>query len=753
LIGWGAWREAGYLVQQERFAELEPCLLAGLDGLPTVSPWRPWLLYERAELARQRGEWSEADALLHAARAALSSDPDLAFAHDGARIYIDGATAQLLIELGLTDQARRWLELEEPAALASEDTAIKLASHLHACNFALAVDDFDGLCARVDRVLTDDVSWDQHAAARAQFRLRLGVGRAEQSRRTPALLGVAREALEAALADPAIARSDRVRAELFLAELDLRAQQTEAARERIARADALSAATGAASADDLDGAILRAVLGARLAVQTSAPRAALDAEWTRVHDVVERVLAAQARAPRRDGGLGILRMTRRRALWVELVRLELARSPQAAPTEAFEALLRAQALATLCRRYDELATPAAPRATGLASLAAALPDGWGCLQYLTGPGRGYVFLLDASGLRVVELAAAHALQALQRSTSAAAARREEPSADELRALGALLLPAEAASWVAAHERVMVCGLDALGPLPFELLPGTSGRPLGCERVLAHAPSLELARRLLDAPRVAPRAGALVCLASEPGAAARAERAELVELRGAGEYARAACERLGAGDALYGARASIVALEAALAAQPHALFLWGHGVRDGTRERQLGIAMSSDAAAATLWSEQLEALRLPPLCVLASCGAARGPERPGDEGVAHLGGAALLGGARSVLLPAATIGYEPTQLVLAAFERELGAGLPAHAALLAARRAAADAGVPGHAWAALQLLGFGREELPAGATRTAGAGGASRRSGVWIAVLGACVALAVALLAARRGARR
>lgn len=748
LIGWSAWRDAGRLRDQQRYEESEQRLREGLEGLAQVSAWRPWLLVESAEYARQRADWTRADELLRAARAALSDDPSLAFSHDTARIYVDGATAQLLIELGLTDQARPWLEREEPAAFASGDTAAFIASHIHACNFALATDDFAGLCERVERVLATPLPWDELGPVRAQFRLRLGAGLAEQSRRDPTLLAQARDALEAMLADPLAQRADRARAEQFLAELDLRAGHTDEARARLARVDELDPA-----AEDLDAAILRAVLEARLAVQSHAPSAALDAAWARVHGVVERVLAAQLRAPRRDGGLGILRMTRRRALWVELVRLELARAPGAAPRQSLEALLRAQALATLCRRFDELGAPSAPRASGIDALASALPEGWGCVQYLPGPERGYAFLLDARELRVVPLEAAHRIQALQRVVSGAFARREEPAAEELRALAELLLPPEAAAWVGAHERVMLCGLDALGPLPFELLPGSSGRALGQERVIAHAPSLELARRLLDAPTITARAGSVVCLASEPGAAARAKRPELVALPGAAEYGRAALARLGRGELLDGERASAARLELALASRPQALFLWGHGVRDGSRERQLGIALAGDATLAnTLWCEALELLHLPPLVVLASCGAARGPERPGDEGVAHLGGAAWLAGARSVVLPPANIGYERTQVLLAAFERALGGGAVAHDALLTARREAAGAGEPGHAWAALQLCGWGREQLPGAGTPVEQPTGTRVGRGTWVAILAAAVALGAVLLSARRGVR-
>jgi hypothetical protein len=763
---WVHWREACALRRSGAFARCRTLLDQALVEFGASESGRPWLQIERAELLRALGDWSAALSDLDAARAALSAEPCLVFEPEHARAMLHGAYGQLYIELGLPDRARGWLALEERAAKQSGDTNAWLAAQLHAANLELLTDDFAGLAERVERTLASGLPEAALRGVRGQLLLRLGLARSEESRLWPEVLPRAREAFEQALALPQLASDERERAELFLAELELREGRLAPARariERVARASSAAQAGARDGAQDgvqdgpharttalLDDTLLGAILRARLALQSGATVAELAAVEADLCATTRRCLAAWEAAPRRDGGLGLLRTTRRRALWIELVRVELALHEAAGPRRALDWLAAAQQQATLLQRLESsradgdssVASEAAPAVVASAAAefgeapeaplvgCAAPPEfdtrwiaeGCGALQFLPGPERSYVFLVDATSVDIVELPARVALERLRRAVADPLLRGAEPDSASVGALAAALFPARVAAFVAGHSSVLCSGLEALGYVPVELLPGPSGAPLGLERPLYHAPSLALARTLGARAALGAQAhdrfaaagvDVLVCIASDPGDAARARFPELALLPAAERHADEVRARFAPARVavLVGAAATRQRLEIELAQHPRALFVWAHGVRDGTRELQLGVALApQDGAPAYWWSHELEQQPLPPLVVFATCGAARGPDRPGDEGIAHLGGAALSAGARCVLLPVASIGYRATQVVLAEFEQQLTRGLAPLEALHAARRAASAQGLAGHEWAALQLYGSAGEPL-------------------------------------------
>ena len=133
----------------------------------------------------------------------------------------------------------------------------------------------------------------------------------------------------------------------------------------------------------------------------------------------------------------------------------------------------------------------------------------------------------------------------------------------------------------------------------------------------------------------------------------------------------------------GGRAATEALR--LGSQADLLAILGHGRYDLLRARPASVELADGF----LGCEELERLDLPPVLCLLSCGAARGPRVVGDAGTAHLGGAALVGGAEAVLLADTDVEVEPTLALFEAFLGGLRAGEAPDEALRQARLAIAE----------------------------------------------------------------
>jgi CHAT domain-containing protein len=148
----------------------------------------------------------------------------------------------------------------------------------------------------------------------------------------------------------------------------------------------------------------------------------------------------------------------------------------------------------------------------------------------------------------------------------------------------------------------------------------------------------------------------------------------------------------------------------------------HGLADPLRERPAGLCLApTKVHDGRLWCEQVDglredgspasALRVPRLVVLASCGAARGPMRYGEDGLNHLGGAFLCAGASCVVLSRQDVDSDYAQLFGERFHARLRLGdSPAESA-----RAAREDLLKEHraqAWQIgwMQVLGDGQKAL-------------------------------------------
>jgi hypothetical protein len=159
-----------------------------------------------------------------------------------------------------------------------------------------------------------------------------------------------------------------------------------------------------------------------------------------------------------------------------------------------------------------------------------------------------------------------------------------------------------------------------------------------------------------------------------------------------------------------------------------LVLFAHGatrrvdrtVEDGTEdsenliERPATLVLSpSDGHDGLLGPDEVEQIAWPGLVVLSACGAAVGPARYGDDGIQHLGGVFIRGGAKVVLLTRADLEVASTAALTAAFlENLVQRSLAPARALQEARRSVAATANWEHPFyhSMLQVVGDGHHPV-------------------------------------------
>jgi hypothetical protein len=267
----------------------------------------------------------------------------------------------------------------------------------------------------------------------------------------------------------------------------------------------------------------------------------------------------------------------------------------------------------------------------------------------------------------------------------------------------MLLPDDVRALLETWTDLTIVGAEFLGFLPFESLPFRGSR-LGLELAVSYLPSLPVGVALAARPLPAAFERDLLLLgAARPAPAVLARWPDLVPLPftdadlaalaapyrsvvPGGRDASGRVEVLGDGRATPSRLASLTPDSSRI------LHVVAHGVYASDRERPAGLALAPAPGGGDglVFGEAVEAASAPPLVVLSSCGAARGPGRLGDDGVSHLGGAFLRAGARAVVLSRADVDLDSSLALGAAFHEAVAQGAsPARALLFARRRVAED----------------------------------------------------------------
>ena len=190
----------------------------------------------------------------------------------------------------------------------------------------------------------------------------------------------------------------------------------------------------------------------------------------------------------------------------------------------------------------------------------------------------------------------------------------------------------------------------------------------------------------------------------------------------------------------------------------------HGVFDRGRERPSGLVLSPDAgdaqASGLFWCAGAEALpACSPLVVLTACGSAAGPERVGDAGASHFGGAFLRRGACAVVLSHDDLAHEATVALMETFHVELAGGASPAEALRAARAELATSSRWRdpfyrdliHATGLAHVAPFAGARGPADRASGERRGESARRT-PWLILAAAASALVAALFVRHRGRR-
>jgi hypothetical protein len=378
----------------------------------------------------------------------------------------------------------------------------------------------------------------------------------------------------------------------------------------------------------------------------SADRERIRAELERLESLVGAFLDEWAALAALSPSSAVLQFASRERVLESLVRGCIAVDGQATGARrALEWIYRAQCIGGVARGLG-LERASADLARDLAELAG--PRRVLCVL-LSGRERSHLFVIDATSIRVCELADGWSLRQLASKLANEATRavraggsRDAFDAAEA-ALESVLAPAELAQ-LTRYDECTVVGDESVGHLPLALVRSADGGRLGEHLALAHAPSIpvaaELARRARSRGKSAAEQFNALLLGAPPAPAdVTVDPARLERWR----------ERLGATSRLaVGAQA----LPRELDAHGRGFELVqviAHGDYDVQRETRAGFVLWDEAGEPSrVTSETVERAAAARLTALAVCRASQRPVMRGDDGRTGLAASFVLAGSDCVL---------------------------------------------------------------------------------------------------------
>ncbi len=672
------------------------------------SVWLPAMYLDLAQIELYAGQYQEADQWLDEAESVL--DPELSD-HRLRECTLWGLRGQVLLLLGLPDQAMPWFRKEQERASASGVLALDFASQLHMADVRMAQDQWQQAERELLAVLETPGLADG-STIQGQLLVRLGRAQTELEHREPGREPRAAATLRRVLSIGSLPLPSRLSATLVLADSMIRSGNLSGAPSLLANAQQLFDNFQANNGKPADEAGRLASLKSRLlrrggegdAIEIHAQ---LETAW---HDLLED----WATSPERDGGIGYLHFgAKRQTVLQELVRLTLeVRGTDQGTRESLEHLMQGQARGTLARQLEAVSGTLDQIRDQL------LPERGGLLIYVGAPDGSVGFAIDRQSVLTFDMPGLgemeEARQEMLRLVTVPPSRFEGDDLDRFledrqRAVdrvAAWLVPSSIHHRVDLWESVQIDGLDMLGYVPFEWLDGPGGVSLA-SKATSYLPSLTVGLRLRELD--ASNASSTDSLAEfgEPEASKPSSESPEFWLLTSPTYHPSTSERwpsvrgleLGDDDwqpwiECYGESRTAVfsgqaadpsCLEDPRLAEGKVLQLLTHGVYDSSRERPAGLAFAkSDDSPGVVWCRDVESWSVPPVVLLTACGAARGPLRRGDDGVTHLGGAFLRAGARTVLLARADLEQHATAQLMGEFHRAFRDGASPAEALRQAR---------------------------------------------------------------------
>jgi CHAT domain-containing protein len=648
-------------------AEAIDVLEAGLLSFAGEHELRPRLLCLAASLRVQQGKYAASWRLVQEAELAFerlapsANEPLLA----ATERMLAGARCQLELACGLVDEAWHSLDRERAAAGRMADDPAARQGFLLDLSAVGFLQEVPGALASILEELDAALAQPEGFPGGEEFQATMRARRAILQLRLEQVGGEgdhARSLLEAVLEDERVDALHRTVARLLVVDIHAGAGRVARARELLADL------VGERDLPDLPQEIRTGIVArrARLSLLPGAQPQEIRLRGDEARAALDAYLGSFADAPLRAGGLGFLVGSNRQLLLGVLIDLELAQHGGAAGAERGLAhVARLQSVGSLARSLGAGTGDAEP--VDLARARALLPLDAGILLLVrSGPG-AHVFCFDRDSILCRFMPLGYEFDVHLRELRAELARSPARDSDAQRAASARrieehaawivhqLLPPEARAELGTWKGIYVIGEDVLAGIPLECLPlGTT--PIGDTHAVASLPSLQvgmlLANRQVSPPS---KERFLTVAATEPAAPGLTPiPVSAQELRQLGVDSE---DLLGAAATWPGLRASLTR------SRPAGLHILAHGLRALEREIPVGLALAGGGGhAGSVWVEDILAasdVHLPPLVILSACGAARGPRRLGDDGLAQLAGACFARDARVVVHAANDIDLVPT----------------------------------------------------------------------------------------------
>lgn len=755
----GLWKATGHDDLAEQFLQEK------LRQMSAGDPLRPTMTVSRAEVLYSQGRWLEVlDVLEHAEHAfKLQGDADQFSARvDGVLFRLHVVRAQTLqYGLRLYDPASDSLD----AAVAEAEDLFEKSKNPALRNWeeqmrsysgraATLRNDFRLMCSRYQEVVTDveaRLPGDVDARLRAHLLVQLARAQLRLVEGRSAELDPALESLRQALSLGQLSLREAFRAELVQAEaLWLQGSGEEAAatlgkvRERLERVGRREARQSWMKLAVLEAAFLREREDA-----SEPERRAVLAD---LESALELVLEEWDRSADLPGGTNFLHHRARRELIAELL---LCLGALNEPTRAVELLARVQAQGSLARRNDL----AAPTVDEL--LESVIPEGWGLVSFVAAQRASVVVVVDHSAsVSVIPLPPTTPWFADLKRLHREVRRRPTRDTDEKRWRELALLVGDALFPPSLRERTrgwtgwIVDGATSMDDLAVEVLQLSDDQSaIGLEVPICYVPSLPVGFWVAHRPPEPdlPRFDYVLVQGPHRDASGAPLDPHDVSPLLAG-WEPAVRWHLSTDELLQRPKT---------AAGVHTGFLHvlTHGAFDSQRNVPAGLVLDLGPPQRVLWAEELHRLPTSELVLLSACGAARGLERLGEDGLTHLGGQMLERGARAVLLASCQMEDTATLLYARELEEALRSGQGIGQAHLASRREVAASPGRSHPyyWANLRLLGDGqargRFATPVDASIEKLQGEAGREWRAWALLLfGAVSVVVLALLLRSRGSR-
>ncbi len=683
-----------------RRGDLEKALQVYLDGLENESHSPAEEIFLRGSAASclsSLGRHAEALDQVILAEPLLSKS----FREKQQRAELAGHRASIYSHWGLIDLAWRWSDLElrelDRAEKAGDEVGwSRFQALLQRVKLELGRGHYETAERLAIEALRMEIairlpSLEGHLPGyRATMQLMLGVALWEQEKRDPSFEGRSSVVVEQAVANPALIGRHRVQAEILRAEMAVEDGDWDTAQIWLDAAER--------SLDSMPPSERPpqrrswAAISVRQAIEAGSSTQELDLWREQMEELHLEFLEYWENTPTREGGYGILRKKVATDFYSEFIRLVLSLEGESGPEVALERLIEIQELSRLSQRW----------ANGITTLRRLrkefLQEDHAVLVYLPATARTHLFVVDKNDAAHYALPGHRYVRELRADLRSSLGSRCEDEESRLSQasirteISQLLFPKDAVPTLARARRWSIVGLEDFGHIPFECLPFGDHEFLGAAVAIDVLPSLPFG--LFAAIRSKETLGneandvwLMVADTNPLGSTESATGSRSIPAVLSRSFASPILESYPASQrrGFFGAEASRETLGRPDFENCRVLQFLTHGIHDPWREQPTGLQLSAgEGQNGSLFAEDIQSIKAPPLVILTACQSAVSPNRSGDAAAATLSGAFLAAGACAVIDSGFDLEPESTRRMSASIHRSLGEGRSPAEALRDAR---------------------------------------------------------------------